>query len=180
MLMGVVHCKFSSLQTGKVRKIFMNRCLFRGGCFWKALCEGVCTCTTRTTQRTNDYTRHTGINIYTHQPIVHVYSSLSLSLFLSFSLSPTHTLAHNGFFLWLGQFCSSRQVRSVVGVRGRKKGTAQTWLNRTASQRHNSTAIERPSRPRIQPPWYANSTRPGRGQAWAANRSCGCFQQYSL
>ena len=33
MLMGVVHCRFSSLQTGKVRKIFMNRCLFRGGCF---------------------------------------------------------------------------------------------------------------------------------------------------
>ena len=42
--MGVVLCKFSSLQTGKVRKIFMNRCLFRGGCFWKALCEGVCVC----------------------------------------------------------------------------------------------------------------------------------------
>ena len=42
ILIGVVHCKFSSLQTGKVRKIFMHRCLFRGGCFWKALCEGVC------------------------------------------------------------------------------------------------------------------------------------------
>jgi len=44
ILIGVVHCKFSSLQTGKVRKIFMHRCLFRGGCFWKALCEGVCVC----------------------------------------------------------------------------------------------------------------------------------------